>query len=215
MNDDRNVIHLADYITQNAEVDDFNIHKPITQLSKPETLIGKRAAALGLDFFLVATAKTALHTSYGVFVNEFFAPFSEGFRSALSNPGIGVHVAVFLMLFAGYFLVSGLIFEGSSLGKKVMGLKVINEDFANSHLEASHELSFMQSVQRSAGYVLCYLSFGTFFVFHFSSEDRRGLSDYLSNSRTVTTSWLKLMLEHKEYAAEVVTIDIDSLKEAS
>ena len=121
------------------------------------------------------------------------------------------------MLFAGYFLVNALIFEGSSVGKKLMGLVVINEDFTNSHIDKTHELNFMQSVQRTLGYVLCYLSFGTFFIFHFSSEDRRGLSDYLSNSRTVTTSWLKLMLEHKEFAAEVITIDIESLvvKEAA
>lgn len=213
MKEDRNVIHLADYITQNAQIDEFNVHKPIPKLSSPESLLGKRAGALAFDFTLVAFAKTTLHSSYAIFINEFFAPFSGAARSALSEPNMGVHLAIFLTLFAGYFVVSGIIFEGSSLGKKIMGLQVINEDFVFNHLQSSHELNFMQMIQRTVGYVLCYLSFGTFFVFHFSSEDRRGLSDYLSNTRTVTNSWLKLMLEHKEYAAEVVTIDINSLRE--
>lgn len=215
MNDDKNVIHLADYITQNAEVEDFNIHKPLPKMGQPDTLLMKRGAALAIDFSLVAVFKTALHTSYAVFINEFFAPFSSAFKTSMSSPNMAYHVSIFLMLFAGYFVVSALILEGSSIGKKLMGLQVINEGFTTSHLEQTHELSFMQSLQRTLGYVLCYLSFGTFFVFHFSSEDRRGLSDYLSNSRTVTSSWLKLMLEHKEYAAEVVEIDINSLDEAA
>ncbi len=58
---------------------------------------------------------------------------------------------------------------------------------------------------------MCYLSFGTFFIFNFSSEDKRGLPDYLSNSRTVSDDWLKSMLEKKQYEAEVVSIDIRSL----
>lgn len=215
MNDDKNVIHLADYITQNAEVEEFNIQKPLPTMSDPGSLLSKRAIGLGIDFSLIFAFKTALHGSFALFVNEFFAPFSNTFKTALSEPNMFFHVSIFLTLFAGYFLVSALIFEGGSLGKKIMGLSVINEDFTTSHIEHTHEISFMQAVQRTAGYVLCYLSFGTFFVFHFSSEDRRGLSDYLSNSRTVTTSWLKLMLEHKEYAAEVVTIDIASLNEAA
>lgn len=215
MNNDKNVIHLADYITQEAKIEDFDISKPLPQLGHPDSLLIKRGAALALDFSIVLTFNAALHTSFAVFVNEFFAPFSNTFKAGLTTPNMAYYASIFMVLFAGYFLVSALILDGGSIGKKVMGLKVINENFTNSHIDQNHELNFMQALQRSLGYVLCYLSFGTFFIFHFSSEDRRGLSDYLSNSRTVTDSWLKLMLEHKEYAAHVVTIDINSLNEAA
>ena len=75
MNNDKNVIHLADYITQNAEVEDFNIHTPLPKLGQPDTLLKKRAAALAVDFSIIALFNTALHTSYSVFVHEFFAHF--------------------------------------------------------------------------------------------------------------------------------------------
>jgi uncharacterized RDD family membrane protein YckC len=215
MNNENKVVHLVDYIEQNKKIESVSADKLIPILGQPGPLLLKRGLAFMVDMMAIALLKTSLDAGYGLFINQYLSPFNSATKYGLTQSNIALHLSVFVMVFLGYFLFTTAVMNGKTLGKLVMKLTIINELFVQNHFEESHELSYSQVFQRSIGYVLCYLSFGTFFVFNFSSEDRRGLSDYLSNTRTVNDEWLSQMLEHKEFSAQEVQIDIASLDQAA
>jgi uncharacterized RDD family membrane protein YckC len=215
MNNENKVVHLVDYIEQNKKIESVSADKLIPILGQPGPLLLKRGLAFMVDMMAIALLKTSLDAGYGLFINQYLSPFNSATKYGLTQSNIALHLSVFVMVFLGYFLFTTAVMNGKTLGKLVMKLTIINELFVQNHFEESHELSYSQVFQRSIGYVLCYLSFGTFFVFNFSSEDKRGLSDYLSNTRTVNDEWLSQMLEHKEFSAQEVQIDIASLDQAA
>lgn len=215
MNNENKVVHLVDYIEQNKKIESVSADKLIPILGQPGPLLLKRGLAFMVDMMAIGLLKTSLDAGYGLFINQYLSPFNSATKYGLTQSNIALHLSVFVMVFLGYFLFTTAVMNGKTLGKLVMKLTIINELFVQNHFEESHELSYSQVFQRSIGYVLCYLSFGTFFVFNFSSEDKRGLSDYLSNTRTVNDEWLSQMLEHKEFSAQEVQIDIASLDQAA
>lgn len=215
MNNENKVVHLVDYIEQNKKIESVSSDKLIPILGQPEPLLLKRGLAFMVDIMVIGLLKTSLDAGYGVFVNQYLSPFNSATKLGLTQSNIALHLSIFVMVFLGYFLFTTAVMNGKTLGKLIMKLTVINELFVQNHFEESHELNFSQVFQRSIGYVLCYLSFGTFFVFNFSSEDKRGLSDYLSTTRTVNDEWLSQMLEHKEFSAQEIKIDITSLDQAA
>ena len=215
MDNENKVVHLVDYIEQNKKIESVSTDQIIPILGQPEPLLFKRATALMIDIMVIGLLKTTIDTGYAVFVNDYLSPFNTATKLGLTQSNIALHLSVFITVFLGYFLFTTAVMGGKTLGKFVMKLTIINELFVQNHFEEGHELKYSQVVQRSIGYVLCYLSFGTFFVFNFSSEDKRGLSDYLSNTRTVNDEWLNQMLEHKEFSAQEVQIDISSLEQAA
>jgi len=211
MKEENNIVHLSEYIQQNQKVESINkslINRPE---SKPRSELNSRMMAFGVDFVAILFTNYLVHGAYTLFVNQFLHPIKSSSKSIILSTDMTVIVAVFLTLFASYFLYAGVVLNGKTLGKYVFKLSVINESFVINHLENTHEMTMMQALQRSAGYLTCYLSFGTFFIFNFASEDQRGLSDYLSGTRTVSDNWLNSMLEHKEFSAEEISIDIRAL----
>jgi uncharacterized RDD family membrane protein YckC len=127
------------------------------------------------------------------------------------NGNLVLHAVIFVAIYWSYFLYTTYVLDGKTLGKMTMGLRIINENFLQDFDQLDYKISLQNSLRRSMGYLICYLSFGTFFIFNFSSEDKRGLPDYLSGSRTVSDNWLNQMLEKKQYSTEQVTIDIQAL----
>ena len=215
MNNGKKVIHLADYLNQELTIKDFDRYKPISRIEKNDPNLIKRACAFGFDLASIGFLKTLLHSSFLIFVGEFLSPFSYVLKKEISTPSIGIHVGLFALIYMSYFVLSGLFLDGNTLGKKIMGLKVINNNFSKDPTKHTHELSIKQIFQRSFGQLVCYLSFGTFFVFHFSSEDKRGLADFISNTKTVSNEWFELAQNYKEYDAEIITIDIETLEQAA
>jgi len=215
MNDDNNVIHLSEHIQNNKKIDDVNLYENIKLLKKPQSNIVNRTVAFAVDFMIVLFINSSIHAAYALFVNQFLYPLDDKAKLLLLTSNTTLQMSIFLFLFGAYFLYSGVVLNGKTFGKTIMKLSIINEAFVINHIHSDHQITMTQSFQRTLGYLLCYFSFGAFFIFNFASEDQRGLSDYLSGTRTVDDEWLKLMLEHKEYAAEEVSIDIRSLDRAA
>lgn len=209
MENENKVVYLTDYIATNQTIS--TVPKKVNLIDPKGHLI-KRIVSFGIDLVAIGLIKMSLHGAYAVFINQFLSPLNFKQRAALINGNLLLHVTIFIAIYTAYFLYSSFVMEGKTLGKMTMGLRVINEGFVQDSSQMSYNLSLKNSVRRSMGYLLCYLSFGTFFVFNFSSEDRRGLPDYLSGSRTVSDEWLQSMLEHKQFDAEVINIDIKSLQ---
>ena len=212
MKDENKVVYLTDYIESKELITTVPRESTPLNLSDPKSHLAKRGVAFAVDMLLVGVVKTGIHGAYALYVNEFLAPLSYSKKMSLIEGNLLMHGAIFISIFFAYFLYSTLILEGKTVGKMAMGLRVINESFFLNQEEMDYKLSLPNALRRSLGYVLCYLSFGTFFIFNFSSEDKRGLPDYLSNSRTVSDEWLKQSLEHREYAKEQVYIDVKTLE---
>lgn len=213
MKEENNVLSLQDYINHKETVDQHQSFEPIQAVPKSELVA--RAMAFGIDTFIILLVNYAVHAAYALFVNQFLHPLNSQSKMLFFDTQIGLSLSIFLILFGSYFVYTGVVLGGKTIGKMVFKLSVINENFVVNHLENTHQVTIKQSVQRAIGYLTCYLSFGTFFIFHLASEDNRGISDYLSGTRTVSDEWLAKMLEHKAYAAEEVTIDIRSLDKAA
>lgn len=212
MKEPKNVVYLQDYIAQRKDVSFSNNLTKQESLLEPKSELFKRVIAFGVDLMAIGIFKISMYTAYALFLNEFMSPLGEKFKAHLLDGNIVTHLSVYLLIYYSYFLFCNFVLSGKTLGKLAMGLRVINEKFCHDLDDTDYELTLSQCFKRSTGYLLCYLSFGTFFIFNFSSEDHRGLADYLSSSRTVSDSWLTQMLDYKEHQREQVTIEIKSLE---
>ncbi len=211
MKNNEKVVYLTDYIENDQEISTITPHNKVEHAHGPDTHLTKRIIAFGIDLASIMIVKTSLHTAYAIFINQFFSPINGHQRAQIIQGSLRCHALTFIAIYTSYFLYTSFILDGKTLGKMTMGLRVIDEGFIQDHNQEEYRMTFQNSIRRSIGYLMCYLSFGTFFIFNFSSEDKRGLPDYLSNSRTVSDDRLKSMLEKKQYEAETVSIDIRSL----
>lgn len=213
MNSKENIIHLKDYTEKHKSIAQDILCPMDKNFSiTPPTLLGKRMIALGVDLATIFLLKTSLHGAYAIFVSNFLAPLSQGKKLQLIEGHIGIHLITFLIIYSTYFLYTTFILNGKTLGKMAMGLRVIDENYLLKKEQKTYSLDLNRSFKRALGYVICYLSFGSFFIFNFSSEDKRGLPDYLSNSRTVSDQWLKHFQFLKDQnEADVIYIDIHSI----
>lgn len=209
MEKENKVVYLTDYIETNQKIKTLSSK---IELIEPQGHLFKRIIAFGVDIAAIGLIKMSLQGAYAIFINQFFSPLNFQQRAGLINGNLFLHAVIFVAIYTTYFLYSSFVLDGKTLGKFTMGLRVVDEGFIQDLEQMTYNISLKNSFRRSMGYLLCYLSFGTFFVFNFSSEDRRGLPDYLSSSRTVSDEWLKNMLEHKQYSAEQINIDIQSLE---
>lgn len=212
MKNDEKVVYLTDYIKTEENIITLTPKEKTEYSIEPKSFLTKRVFAFGIDLATILLIKTSLHTAYALFINQFFSPLSSYQRASMIQGNISLHVLSFLAIYTSYFLYTAYILEGKTLGKMTLGLRVVSESFIQNHSQQDFHISLKDSIRRSIGYLLCYLSFGTFFIFNFSSEDKRGLPDYLSSSRTVSDDWLNKTLEKRNYEAEIITIDIHSLE---
>ena len=139
------------------------------------------------------------------------APLIPSLKNHLLNMNTWLFAGVFMTVYYSYFLFCSFVLEGKTVGKMVFALRVINDHFIHDVDEKNYKLTLSQAAKRAFGYLTCYLTFGIFFIFNFASEDKRGLADYISSSRTVSDRWLKEMIEYKLHQREQLSIEISSL----
>lgn len=211
MRDENNIIYLTDYLEDSHKIVTSEHGQQQFSALKPTSALTKRGIALLLDLAAMGVIYAMLFNGYAIFVSEFLSPLTYGSRFNLLQGDSLLALAVFLPLYFSYFLYCTFVMNGKTLGKMATGLRVIKEDFIHDQGLYDYQLSLADAFQRASGYLLCYLSFGLFFIFNFASEDRRGLPDYLSSSRTVTDAWLQQMLAHKQTQEEQLIIDISQL----
>lgn len=209
------VTYLADYISQKKSIVTLERQYETVNLIRPRPMLFKRSIALMLDIVSISLIKMLLHTSYALFVGHFLGPLSYSQKSFLTQANPVIHISTFVLIYYSYFLFCTYILDGKTLGKLAMGLRVVKESYIRDPEEQNICLDLRDCFRRATGYLLCYLSFGTFFIFNFSSEDKRGLADYLSQSRTVSDHWLKEMQDFKTHQTQQVFIDVQSLDLAS
>lgn len=141
---------------------------------------------------LLLTLKSAL--------SEMMLHASTQYRSEISSVIRGFELPMLIGCYFGYFFLCLILTEGHTLGKSIMGLKV-----HRPHAPFT-ELTPMEALMRTSGYLICYLSLGTLFLIPILSRSKKGLPDWLSG--TVVSSEAELLeiqaqLDHEAKQSEV------------
>ena len=204
METNNKVIQLHDYIQANQQIktiDDFRQKK----LSlTPSDLITKRFWAFLVDITFIMICNIIINQSYALFIGKYLNGIPYQKKVDLLQGNFILSGIVFLTVYSGYFFYCNYILNGKTLGKKVMNLRVVNQEFIFDHSQFQSHISLKIAFQRTFGYLLCYLSFGIFFIFHFTSENRRGLPDFLSATQTVSDDWIQYVLDARNHQEEVI-----------
>tara|TARA_Y100000385_G_C12893300_1_gene550974 strand:+ start:214 stop:864 length:651 start_codon:yes stop_codon:yes gene_type:complete len=210
-----NVIQLVDHITSKEEVSTFNPADIGYFKIEKDKITQKRIYSFMIDFSIVMLVNTAVHVAYSLFVKNFMFVLNMKQQSYLTSNNLPVQLSIFMLIYTTYFFYSMYVLNGQTVGKMVYKLTTINDSFAFDEEVKDHTLSLSQAWRRTFGYLACYFSFGTFFLFSFMSEDKRGAPDYFSQTRTVSNEWLSGMIAFKEISHEEVKIDITALDRAA
>jgi uncharacterized RDD family membrane protein YckC len=210
---ENNIVNLVEHINKKKEVETFNqaLFSPL-KLEK-QKITQRRIYSFMVDFSSILVISAAIQTSYIMFVNEFLYSLKFQAKSALILENSPVQFSVFLLSFTAYFLYSLYVMDGQTFGKKVFNLRAIKDDFLFDEEVEDGEITLRDSFRRTMGYLACYMSFGAFFLFSIMSEDKRGLPDYFSGTRTVSEELIESIKLSKLEEKEAVTIDIESLRD--
>jgi uncharacterized RDD family membrane protein YckC len=214
-NNKTNVIDLAQFAQKKAAIPTFNPHEAQYIDIKKDKISQRRIYSFIVDFAIISVINTSIHVTYSLFVQNFFLLFNETQKAELVQNNLPLQVSVFILIYTTYFLYGMFVLNGQTPGKMLFKLRTIKDDFIYNEQELNHALNLSSAWRRSFGYLMCYSSFGTFFLFSLMSEDKRGFPDYFSNSRTVSEEWLGAMLAYKQYSHEEIRIDISSLAKAA
>jgi uncharacterized RDD family membrane protein YckC len=212
---ENNVISLVSHLEKNSNIEtvnEFDI-KPIDIAN--DDITQRRIYSFLVDFSAIMVINTAIHTSYALFVSEFFQVLNIKVKAQLLMGNFGLQAGIFLMAYMTYFFYSMFILNGQTFGKMFFKLHTIDDNYIFEEDSKQYYLGARQAFRRAFGYLTCYLSFGSFFIFSILSEDKRGIPDYFSNSRTVSEEWLEGMKAYKKYEHEEVRINITSLDKAA
>ena len=208
---ENNIINLVDHLNSQEEINTFNPADIGYFKIEDDNIMIRRIYSFVVDFSIIMLLNTAATVSYIVFVRKFFYMLHFEQQEILIANNFFVQFSVFIVLYISYFLYCNFVLNGQTVGKQVFKLTTVSDHFIFIEQEQNYALSFLQCWRRTIGYLSCYLSFGTFFFFSFMSIDKRGLPDYLSQSRTVSNEWLAGMMAFKKYEHDQVRIDITAL----
>lgn len=214
MMDDKNIINLVDHINKENAVKTFNPADLGYFKIEEDKIMIRRIYSFIVDIFTIMLFNTAINVSYAVFVKDFLYLLNKDQQFFMTS-SLSTQVATFLIIYVSYFFYSQYVMDGKTLGKFVFKLTTVRDDFVFRFEDQNYTPTILQAWRRTIGYLGCYLSAGIFFLFSFMSEDKRGLPDYLSQTRTVSDEWLAGMRAFKAYDHNEVRINVASLDKAA
>lgn len=213
--ENKNLLFLPNVIATEKRINTFQGMRELSKKFQIYPSLWKKVVAFGIDFSTILAIQMWINFCYATFLDTYLFMLSTTQKAVLYEGSLTIQVSVLLTIYLSYFIFCNYTLEGKTLGKKIMKLRSISDDFIFDGKAKNASMTLSQAVKRSFALVVCYLSFGTFFTFSFFSEDKRGLQDISSGTRTVTDDWLNAIQEQRAYQADLIFIDIKSLKTAA
>lgn len=214
MNEQNNIVSLHQHALNKKKINPFDYHSEYVKLEN-DKIFSKRLFAFGIDMATVVTINTAINSAYALFISNFYFVLTNNQQDHLIFGHWGLQWSVTMTIFWTYFIFCNYTLEGKTFGKMAMKIRTIDDQFLFNKSQMDYTPSIRQSLKRTFGYFVCYISFGTFFSFPLFSEDKRGVPDFFSQTRSVSDEWLDGMLAHKKFESDVILINISSLEEAA
>lgn len=141
-------------------------------------LLSKRLYAFNIDLVMILFIEKSLMNLYALHTKQltFFNPIQ--ISNLLMKP---LDTLLLTTTIISYFTLSYYMFNGKSVGKSLMGLRV----FSKFH----PEITLYDSFSRSLGYFTCMVPMNILFAIPFLTKSGRGLPDWLSETEIVTENF--------------------------
>lgn len=150
-----------------------------TPLFKKENLLKKRIGAFSIDLFAVIFATKGMLVSYSLFIKKFALPVYMQAQSDWFNAYNKMEVSALLITFISYFFLCLYLSQGKTLGKTIMGLKVIAKNNPG-------ELYWWEAFARSFSYLTCYMTGLFLFMIPVLNPSQKGLPDWISGTQVIS-----------------------------
>ena len=210
-----NIISLTDHLNQKMGVKTFDPADIGYFKIEDDKILQRRFYSFIVDFCIIMLLNTAISVSYSIFIKNFFYLLNIEQQTYLTSSNFMVQISIFMLVYTTYFFYSMYVLNGQTVGKMTFKLTTIKDSFIFGENTIEFAPTLSEAWRRTVAYLTCYLSFGTFFILTFMSEDKRGLPDYFSSTRTVSNEWLEGKIAYNQYSHEEVRIDISSLNRAA
>lgn len=165
-----------------------------------ENLLRLRIYAFSIDLFAILALNKIMTITYMTYLRQFAWPMYRTFSNG-EHLVQEAEIITLLILYTNYFLVSLFLSHGKTLGKTMIGLRVVSD-------ENLGQMSLRQSFMRSLGYTLCYLGGLLLFTLPFINRKQKGVPDWLSHTHVISEKqWEQIVLFHKKQQRLLKTKD--------
>lgn len=195
---DKNVINLLDYIENKENIVSIKDNKK----PQKEKLLIKRIYSFTIDIACIFTIHAALMASFVYFISEYYPSLSVYAKRDLITVPTLVQLGVFLSSYFAYFLISQITLSGQTLGQKIYGIRVVDED---GNIKDDLKTIFL----RTSAYFMYYAGIGFFQLMYFVKNE--SFADIISNTSITTKDSIEPVLSDDE----IVEIEIESLDVAA
>lgn len=154
-----------------------------------EKLLRQRIYAFSIDLFAILSLNKVLTLTYMAYLEQFAWPM---YRTLSDGEHLiqEAEILTLLILYSSYFLASLYLSQGKTLGKTLIGLRVVGD-------ESLGQISIKQCFMRSLGYTLCYMGGLLLFALPFLNRKNKGVPDWLSHTHVISEKqWQQLILFH-------------------
>lgn len=158
---------------------DENTAPKFTPLIRPEALFHKRVSAFTIDIIAILLSTKLLVLSYSLFIKNFAYPLAYSLRFELPRLEAYLDAITLLGLYGCYFFLSIYLSQGKTLGKSLLGLRVISK-------EQPGVIEWWQALSRTIGYYACYFSGLVLFLLPLTNRSQFGLSDWISSTQVIS-----------------------------
>lgn len=143
-----------------------------------ENLLRQRIYAFSIDLFAILALNKVMTLIYMWYLKKFSWPL---FRAFSDSPQLvqETEIITLFLLYINYFFVSLYLSQGKTLGKTLIGLKIVDK-------ESPGKIGLTQSFLRSFGYTLCYLGGLVLFTLPFLNRKQKGVPDWLSHTQVIS-----------------------------
>lgn len=213
MSNENKIVDLKQYLEQKipasklveSESSEFN----------PSDINIKRALAFGIDLMAIGTLKAITTYSYALYLRTFFYELDLIHQVQMMRTLKYVDIGVTFALFLGYFIISNLLMQGSTIGKKYMKIVTVNNSYIKDINNWHFETSIGQSFKRILGYMACYASFGVLFALPFIRSDKKSLSEMFSKTTVMSTDDFHQLFIMKSKASEQKVVNFSHEKKVA
>jgi uncharacterized RDD family membrane protein YckC len=207
-----NVVDLKKYLAKKVETN--KLVQPQAWPIQLEDVSTKRALAFGIDVMIIGFIKIVFSLSYTHYLNSFFYNLNVFQQIEAVNQMRLLDISFTAFCFISYFTLTHYLMEGKTVGKKIMKLVAVNNNYLSLKNNWDNQLSLAQCFLRTSGYLAAYFTLGVLFCLPFLRKDKKSLSELFSSSTVISTSDFHRIFLAKSESNNVIEIDLEQIKAA-
>jgi hypothetical protein len=211
MSNTNNVVELKNYLKKN--IPSRELTKSLFEKFQASNCNIKRIQAFSIDLFIVGMIKTSIDFAYALFLSTFFYNLDIFAQAELINNMQIFSLAQAVVVASAYSFLNYYLLSGRTIGKKMMKLTTVNNEYVENIDFWNNELSINQCIMRTLGYISSSALMGVMYAFPFMRSDRKSLSDMWSNSTVMTEADFHQLFLYKSEYRESLYIEMPAAQE--